>query len=122
MTHTKFVLHPEDTRQEKFRNELKYLCSEGELIQLQARIQMLCDPDPHAGPEGIYNIRSVYFDDQKNRYFLENENGIDPKKLNAMKVKILRAEQMNLRTHEKTAEAMADYIRKIIVHEAKKSF
>ena len=53
---------------------------------------------------------------------MSNENGIDPKKLNAMKVKILRAEQMNLRTHEKTVEAMADYIRKIIVHEAKKSF
>ena len=34
---------------------------------------------------------------------MSNENGIDPKKLNAMKVKILRAEQMNLRTHEKTA-------------------
>ena len=79
MTHAKWILHPEDTRHEKFRNELKYLCSEGELIQLQARIQMLCDPDPHAGPEGIYHIRSVYFDDQKNRYFLENENGIDPR-------------------------------------------
>ena len=72
-------LHPEDIHREKFRNELKYICSEGELIQLQSRIQMLCDADAHAGPEGIYNIRSIYFDDLQNRYFFENENGTDPR-------------------------------------------
>ena len=53
---------------------------------------------------------------------MSNESKIDPKKLNAMKVKILRAEQENLKTREKTSEQMADYIRKIIAHEAKKSF
>lgn len=72
-------LHPEDIHREKFRNELKYICSEGELIQLQSRVQMLCEADAHAGPEGIYNIRSIYFDDLQNRYFFENENGTDPR-------------------------------------------
>ena len=72
-------LHPEDIHREKFRNELKYICSEGELIQIHSRIQMLCDADAHAGPEGIYNIRSIYFDDLQNRYFFENENGTDPR-------------------------------------------
>lgn len=67
-----------DCNQDKFRNELKYLCSEGELFQIQARIQALCRPDPHA-QNGIYNIRSVYFDDPQNRYFYENENGSDPR-------------------------------------------
>ena len=72
-------LHPEDIHREKFRNELKYICSEGELIQIHSRVQMLCDADAHAGPEGIYNIRSIYFDDLQNRYFFENENGTDPR-------------------------------------------
>lgn len=72
-------LHPEDIHRVKFRNELKYICSEGELIQLQSRVQMLCEADAHAGPEGIYNIRSIYFDDLQNRYFFENENGTDPR-------------------------------------------
>lgn len=72
-------LHPEDIHREKFRNELKYICSEGELIQLQSRVQMLCEADAHAGPEGIYNIRSIYFDDLQNCYFFENENGTDPR-------------------------------------------
>ena len=72
-------LHPEDIHREKFRNELKYICSEGELIQMHSRVQMLCDADAHVGPEGIYNIRSIYFDDLQNRYFFENENGTDPR-------------------------------------------
>ena len=39
---------------------------------------------------------------------MSNENGIDPKKLNEMIVKILRAEQANLRTREKTTDEMVD--------------
>ena len=62
-----------------YRNELKYVCSEGELRIIQSRICHLCRPDPHTGPAGIYNIRSVYFDDFDNRCFFENENGDDPR-------------------------------------------
>lgn len=53
---------------------------------------------------------------------MSNEKGIDPKKLNAMKMKILKAEQENLRTKEKTTDAMVEQIRKIIATEAKKGF
>lgn len=63
----------------KYRNELKYVCSEGELQLIFARIRHLCRPDPHAGPTGTYNIRSVYFDDLNDRCFFENENGNDPR-------------------------------------------
>lgn len=63
----------------KYRNELKYVCSEGELQIISARIRHLCRRDPHVGPTGIYNIRSIYFDDLENRCFLENEDGMDPR-------------------------------------------
>lgn len=53
---------------------------------------------------------------------MSNEITVDPKKLNKMKVKILKAEQDNLKTHEKKSEEMVDLIRKIIVAEAKKVF
>ena len=53
---------------------------------------------------------------------MSNEKGIDPKKLNAMKIKILKAEQENLRTKDKTTDAMVEHIRKIIASEAKKGF
>lgn len=53
---------------------------------------------------------------------MSNEVTIDPKKLNKMKVKILKAEQDNLKTHDKKSEEMVDLIRRIIVSEAKKGF
>lgn len=76
-----FDLHiPEsNTEQLKFRNELKYVCSEAELRIIESRISPLCVHDRHASPDGIYHIRSVYFDDAQNRCFHENENGTDPR-------------------------------------------
>lgn len=68
-----------DETTEKFRHELKYVCTEGELQMILARISHLCPRDPHVGASGVYNIRSVYFDDAENRCFYENENGIDPR-------------------------------------------
>lgn len=53
---------------------------------------------------------------------MSNESYINPQKLNAMKLKILKAEQENLRTRERTSEQMAEDIRKIIAREAKRSY
>ena len=67
-------------REEKiYRNELKYVCSDGELMQIKERIKPLCKLDPHVGKDGRYKIRSIYFDDKKNNCFYENENGTDPR-------------------------------------------
>lgn len=53
---------------------------------------------------------------------MSNENSVNEKRLNAMKYKILKAEQENLRTREKTNEQMVDTIRRIITDEAKKNY
>lgn len=50
------------------------------------------------------------------------QSDLNEKKLNQMKVDILKAEQDNLKTREKPTEAMVEAIRKIIVNEAKKSY
>lgn len=63
----------------KYRHELKYLISAAQLPLLKSRISALMQPDPHAGPDGMYQIRSLYFDDPENRCFYENENGTDPR-------------------------------------------
>ncbi|MCI8528270.1 MAG: polyphosphate polymerase domain-containing protein [Lachnospiraceae bacterium] len=60
----------------KYRNELKYLCSEQQLCLLEMRIRHLCSPDPHAGEDGRYTVRSLYFDDYWNSCYYDNENGI----------------------------------------------
>jgi len=47
---------------------------------------------------------------------------IDEKRLNGMKLKILKAEQENLKTRERTNEAMVELIRRIITDEVKKNY
>ena len=63
----------------KYRHELKYICTAAELALIQSRIHHLIPLDPHVGDTGMYNIRSLYFDDYYNRCYYENENGTDPR-------------------------------------------
>ena len=66
-------------QEKEYRHELKYVCDMAQLRMIEERIKHICKPDPHAGMDGIYSIRSVYFDDYRNTCFYENENGIDPR-------------------------------------------
>lgn len=62
-----------------FRHEYKYQCTRQQLAVERARLGSLLRPDPHAGPDGRYAIRSVYFDDPADRCLRENEDGTDPR-------------------------------------------
>ena len=46
-----------------YRHELKYVVTAAELALLENRIKGLVRPDAHAGADGMYHIRSLYFDD-----------------------------------------------------------
>lgn len=47
---------------------------------LEIRIKHLCLPDSHAGDNGRYIVRSVYFDDYCDSCYYENEDGVDYRK------------------------------------------
>lgn len=68
-----------DAADQKYRHELKYLVSAAQIPLLKSRIASLMQRDPHAGKDGIYTIRSLYFDDYCNSCYYENENGTDPR-------------------------------------------
>ena len=53
---------------------------------------------------------------------MSNEQDVQEKRINAMKYKILKAEQENLKTREKTTDQMVETIRRIIMDEAKKNY
>ena len=63
----------------QYRHEFKYLISAAQIPLLRSRISSFMTPDPHAGPNSMYGIRSLYFDDCEDRCFYENENGTDPR-------------------------------------------
>lgn len=52
----------------------------------------------------------------------DSDEAREEKRINAMKFKILKAEQENLKTREKTTEQMIETIRRIINDEAKKNY
>ena len=62
-----------------YRHEFKYLITSAQIPLLQSRISSTMRVDLHAGPNHRYGIRSLYFDDEDNRCFFENENGTDPR-------------------------------------------
>lgn len=62
----------------RFRNEYKYLISDFDVIRLKDKIGRFLKVDSHQGHNG-YVIRSVYFDDIYDSYYLENLNGVDPR-------------------------------------------
>ena len=60
-----------------YRHELKFFCTEAELQMIENKIKHICMKDPYAGPEGVYRIRSMYFDTYDSRCYRENEDGTD---------------------------------------------
>ncbi len=65
--------------QEKYRHEFKYLCSEAQLTMLAVRLKGIMQTDSHAGSNGRYGVKSLYFDDEDDRCFMENEDGTGPR-------------------------------------------
>lgn len=70
---------PVEEGQAKYRHEYKFMCSETEWTVLRARIGAFMERDSHAGEEGFYEIRSIYFDDIYNTCYYKNEAGVDPR-------------------------------------------
>lgn len=66
-------------RQSKCRHEYKFFVNEVDIALLQSRIEPLMEKDIHTGTSGIYQIRSVYFDDYWDTCYRQNEDGTDPR-------------------------------------------
>ena len=85
----------------RFRHEFKYECSYAQLKNLQCRLSGLIPLDPHAGEDGIYNIRSLYFDDYYDRCLMENEAGTDPREKFRIRIYNNSAERISLELKRK---------------------
>lgn len=67
-----------DTR--VYRHELKFLCGNQQLFMIEDRIRHMCRLDAYAGPEGIYSVKSLYFDTCDDQCYYENLAGADNRK------------------------------------------
>ena len=84
-----------------YRHELKYVVTAAELALLENRIKELVRPDAHAGADGMYHIRSLYFDDYYNSCYNENEIGTDPREKFRIRIYNESAARINLELKRK---------------------
>lgn len=61
----------------RYRYELKYVCSDLQLAQMEERLKKILKPDSHADGGGFYTIRSLYFDDYYDTALREKEDGVN---------------------------------------------
>ena len=85
----------------EYRHELKYVVTAAQLALLENRIRGLIQPDRHVGPDGMYHIRSLYFDDYYNSYYTENEIGSDPREKFRIRIYNASPERINLELKRK---------------------
>lgn len=60
-----------------FRHEWKHMLNQAELWEIRGRLRILMRQDPHAGADGRYEIRSLYFDDLNDKALREKLDGVD---------------------------------------------
>ena len=73
----------------------------GQSLIESSRISSIMVKDPHAGGEGCYNIRSLYFDDYKNSCYMDNENGVDNREKFRIRIYNCSPERINLECKQK---------------------
>ncbi|MBP1580078.1 MAG: polyphosphate polymerase domain-containing protein [Oscillospiraceae bacterium] len=59
----------------RYRHELKYSISRAEHLALRSRLRAVMQTDPHTDSSGLYRIRSIYFDNYRDKALKEKING-----------------------------------------------
>ncbi|NLT57600.1 MAG: polyphosphate polymerase domain-containing protein [Clostridiales bacterium] len=59
-----------------YRHEYKHVINVPDYHTLRQRIRLVATPDPHAGADGRYHIRSLYFDSDDDRALREKVAGL----------------------------------------------
>ena len=63
--------------QEKhYRHELKFDIPYSEYLAMRGRLKKIMKPDPHADQNGMYRIRSIYFDNFEDKALKEKIDGV----------------------------------------------
>lgn len=87
--------------QDHYRHEYKYPLTHGQIMIEDAKISAVASRDVHAGKDGSYNIRSLYFDDYENRCYMDNENGVDDREKYRIRIYNHSAERITLELKRK---------------------
>ncbi len=60
-----------------YRNEIKHVITAGDRAAICANLRVVAQPDSHAGANGEYRIRSLYFDNLQDKALREKLDGVN---------------------------------------------
>lgn len=63
----------------RYRHEYKYIINPRQKSILELKAVGILELDKHALHQGMYTVRSLYFDDYADSCYYENQNGVDPR-------------------------------------------
>lgn len=85
----------------EYRHEYKYQIDAMQREVLKLRTQGVLERDVHAGEDGTYLIRSLYFDSPEDACFYENEDGVDPREKYRIRIYNCDSARISLECKEK---------------------
>ena len=100
----KILREPENVT---FRKEYKHEINRGDYQVIRSRMSRLTGKDRHAGPEGRYRIRSLYFDNLYDKALLEKMNGLRNKE--KFRIRLYDNDRSFIRLEKKTKIGGAGY-------------
>ena len=83
-----------------YRVENKYLVTDADIAVIKARLKTVIKQDIHQYGD-CYNIRSVYFDDLRDSFMYENEDGIDQRNKYRIRIYDPKSDFIRLEIKEK---------------------
>ena len=84
-----------------FRHEIKLLLEYPDYCALRTRLRAATEPDPNAGSDGDYFIRSLYFDDLSRSSYFEKLAGVPDRKKYRLRIYGLSDSVIKLECKEK---------------------
>ena len=64
----------------EYRHEIKHFITPGDAAAIRTNLTAVASVDPHAGAEGCYRIRSLYFDDLYDTALWEKLDGVNERR------------------------------------------
>lgn len=86
----------------KSRHEYKFQIDEKDIVLLKSRIGAVMRKDSHVSEQGFYHIRSIYFDDEADTCYYQNEAGTDPRA--KYRIRIYNADDNRIRLEKKVKQ------------------
>jgi len=100
-----------------FRHELKYYINFFEYHSLAMRLSAILKHDPHAGDNGDYHIRSLYFDDFGSNALSDKQAGVLTRKKYRIRIYNISAAIIRLERKERVGQFIRKYSAPLLLDE-----